>query len=225
MAVSVGVEYIINGSYWEQGEKINVLALCRQLQTGEVKASANVAFNRQILTAGQSLKPQNFEQAMAQQMAFAQPVIESKQLRLEVWTDHDEDALLYNQGELMTVYLRNNLPCHIRLLCILANGQKAALVDNLKINMESINKAMVINELLDIVFEWSRNADAVGRNRPFDRLETREENGCLFVEVDDPSQLASLTCGTRGFKRRRREDLTTEPTEAKLITTTVPFNF
>ena len=107
------------------------------------------------------------------------------------------------------------------MLCILANGQKAALVDNLKINMESINKAMVINELLDIVFEWSRNADAVGRNRPFDRLETREENGCLFVEVDDPSQLASLTCGTRGFKRRRREDLTTEPTEAKLITTTV----
>ena len=84
MAVSVGAEYIINGSYWEQGEKINVLALCRQLQTGEVKASANVAFKHRILTESQSLKPQNFEQAMAQQTAFAQQVIESKQLRLEV---------------------------------------------------------------------------------------------------------------------------------------------
>ena len=55
----------------------------------------------------------------------------------------------------MTVYLKSNQPCHVRLLYILANGQKIVLVDNLKINMESINKAMVINELLDIVFEWS----------------------------------------------------------------------
>ncbi len=55
----------------------------------------------------------------------------------------------------MTVYLKSNQPCHVRLLYILTNGQKTVLVDNLKINMESINKAMVINELLDIVFEWS----------------------------------------------------------------------
>ena len=91
--------------------------------------------------------------------------------------------------------------------------------------MESINKAMVINELLDIVFEWSRNADAVGRNRPFDGLESREQNGYLFIEVDDPSQLTSLTRGTRGFKRRTRKDQSVEQTEDKLIMTTVPFNF
>ena len=57
---------------------------------------------------------------------------------------------------------------------VLKIGGKAVLVDNLKINMESINKAMVINELLDVVFEWSRNADAVGRNRPFDLLEAEK---------------------------------------------------
>ena len=61
--------------------------------------------------------------------------------------------------------------------------------------------------------------------RGTDRLESREENGYFYVEVDDPSQLASLTRGTRGFKRRKREDLTTEQTEAKLIITTAPFNF
>ncbi|MDP6599595.1 MAG: hypothetical protein QGI86_27645 [Candidatus Poribacteria bacterium] len=230
MAVSAGAEYIINGSYWEQGEEIKVLALCRQLQTGQVKASANVEFNRRILTPGQSLKPQNFEQAMAQQMAFAQQAIESNQLRLEVWTDRGKDALLYSQGELMTVYLRSNQPCHVRLLYILANGQKTLLVDNLKINAESINQALVINELLDIDFECSSPFGAemliaVGRNRPFDGLESREQNGYLFIEVDDPSQLASLTRGTRGFKRRKREDPTIEQTEAKLIITTVPFNF
>ena len=230
MAVSAGAEYIINGSYWEQGEKINVLALCRQLQTGEVKASANVVFNRRILTGGQSLKPQNFEQAMAQQMAFAQQVIESNQLRLEVWTDRGKNALLYSQGELMTVYLRSNQPCHVRLLYILANGQKTVLVDNLKINAESINKAVVINNLLDIDFECSSPFGAemliaVGRNRPFDRLESKEENGYFYIEVDDPSQLASLTRGTKGFKRRKRKDQSVEQTEEKLIITTVPFNF
>ena len=55
----------------------------------------------------------------------------------------------------MTVYLRSNQPCHVRLLYILANGQRTVLVDNLKINAESINKAIIINELLDIVIEWS----------------------------------------------------------------------
>ena len=85
-------------------------------------------------------------------------------------------------------------------------------------------------DLLDIDFECSSPFGeemliAVGRNRPFDRLESREENGYFYVEVDDPSQLASLTRGTRGFKRRKRKDQSVEQTEDKLIITTVPFNF
>ena len=61
--------------------------------------------------------------------------------------------------------------------------------------------------------------------RGTDRLESREENGYFYVEVDEPSQLTSLTRGTRGFKRRRRKDQSVEQTEDKLIITTVPFNF
>ena len=49
------------------------------------------------------LKPENFQSAMAQQMAFAQQIIDSDQFQLEVWTDRGQDALLYSQDELMKV--------------------------------------------------------------------------------------------------------------------------
>ena len=229
MAVSADADYIITGSYWEKEDNVQILAFCRSVQTGEIRASANVDFKRGMLKSSLNLKPDNFEKIMSQQLAFEQEVIDSGQLKLEVWTDRGQNALLYSQGELMKVYLRTNRPCYVRLLYILANGQKTLLVDNLQINLESINRPLLVNDLLEIDFECTSPFGAemiigVARNYPFDTIETTERDGYIFIGTDNPKHLANITRGTKGFKRRKRNDESIQQTETKLILTTVAFD-
>ena len=229
MAVSADADYIITGSYWEKEDNIQILAFCRSVQTGEIRASANVDFKRGVLKSSLNLKPDNFEKIMSQQLAFEQEVIDSGQLKLEVWTDRGKNALLYSQGELMKIYLRTNRPCYVRLLYILANGQKTLLVDNLQINPESINRPLLVNDLLEIDFECTSPFGAemiigVARNYPFDTIETTEKDGYIFIDTDNPKHLANITRGTKGFKRRKRNDESIQQTETKLILTTVAFD-
>ena len=229
MAVSAGADYIITGSYWEKEDNIQILAFCRSVQTGEIRASANVDFKRGMLKSSLNLKPDNFEKIMSQQLAFEQEVIDSGQLKLEVWTDRGKNALLYSQGELMKIYLRTNRPCYVRLLYILANGQKTLLVDNLQINLESVNRPLLVNDLLEIDFECTSPFGAemiigVARNYPFDTIETNERDGYIFIDTDNPKHLANITRGTKGFKRRKRNDESIQQTETKLILTTVAFD-
>ena len=229
MAVSADADYIITGSYWEKEDNVQILAFCRSVQTGEIRASANVDFKRGMLKSSLNLKPDNFEKIMSQQLAFEQEVVDSGQLKLEVWTDRGQNALLYSQGELMKVYLRTNRPCYVRLLYILANGQKTLLVDNLQINLESINRPLLVNDLLEIDFECTSPFGAemiigVARNYPFDTIETTERDGYIFIDTDNPKHLANITRGTKGFKRRKRNDESIQQTETKLILTTVAFD-
>ena len=229
MAVSADADYIITGSYWEKEDNIQILAFCRSVQTGEIRASANVDFKRGMLKSSLNLKPDNFEKIMSQQLAFEQEVIDSGQLKLEVWTDRGQNALLYSQGELMKVYLRTNRPCYVRLLYILANGQKTLLVDNLQINLESVNRPLLVNDLLEIDFECTSPFGAemiigVARNYPFDTIETTERDGYIFIDTDNPKHLANITRGTKGFKRRKKNNESIQQTETKLILTTVAFD-
>ena len=109
----------------------------------------------------------------------------------------------------MKVYFRANQPCYVRILYILANGEKTLLVDNLQINLESINRPIFVNDLLEIDFECtspfgSEMLVGVARNRPFDQLETTEQDGYLFIITDNPQQLSNMIRGAKGFNKQRQ---------------------
>ena len=146
LAVASRADYIVTGSYWEKGDQIQVLALLRHLQTGVVEASANVEFSRQILPSEMRLKPENFQRVMAQQLALAEDAINSDQFQLQVWTNRGNEDLLFSQGGQMKIYLRANCPCYVRLLYVLANSQKTLLLDNPPLNLESVNRAVLVND-------------------------------------------------------------------------------
>ena len=105
-----GADYIVTGSYWEKGDRIQVLALLRHLQTGVVEASANVEFSRQILPSEMRLKPGNFQRVMSQQLAFAEDAINSDQFQLQVSTNRGSEDLLFSQGDQMKIYLSPTVP-------------------------------------------------------------------------------------------------------------------
>ena len=153
---------------------------------------------------------------------------ENNQLELEIWTDRGKDALLYSQGETMEFYLRTNQPCYVQLLYSLADGRKTVLVDNLKINLESVNQSLSVNDLLGLDFVCSspfgtERMIALSRNRPFDKLETFEENGYLFIVNGKLNQLRNTVQGTKGSKQSKQNDQALKQAEAKLMITTVQY--
>lgn len=52
LAVTSGADYIVTGSYWDKGDRIQLLALLCHLQTGVVEAIANVEFSRRSCLRG-----------------------------------------------------------------------------------------------------------------------------------------------------------------------------
>ena len=61
----------------------------------------------------------------------------------------------------------------------------------------------------------------VARTAPFDFLKTVERNGYLYVVSGQSEEVPDLLRGTKGLKRRKREDPEIQQTEDRLIITTV----
>ena len=85
-----------------------------------------------------NFKPQNYEQALIEQNAFAESEFVSG-LQVEMWTDKGSGHLLYTGGETMKVFVRVNRKAHIRLLYILADGRRTLLYDNYYIDQSKVN--------------------------------------------------------------------------------------
>jgi len=63
MAKNSGAQWMLSGTYWEQGDKIKLMANLREVEEGKMLAVADVVFDADILkTAGLDPKPMNFQQ-------------------------------------------------------------------------------------------------------------------------------------------------------------------
>ena len=223
IAVASGANCLLSGSYWETEGKVRVLAILRDVRTSKSLASAQVEFSPQTLPTNIELKPQNFEAAMVQQQAFAEGEIVDSQLQVEVWTSKGNDNVLFSDGEEMQIYLRVNRQAYVRLLYILADGSKTLLFDSLYIDQSKVNHVVEVPE----VFECANPFGAeilvvVARTLPFDLLETEEVDGYFFIQLDDPKEVADLTRGVKGLRRKKKKNSEVQQSESKMIITTIP---
>ena len=114
------------------------------------------------------------------------------------------------------------------LTSLVTSASSTVLVDNLKINLESVNQSLSVNDLLGLDFVCSspfRNERMIvlSRNRPFDKLETFEENDYLFLVNGKLNQLKDTVQGTKGSKQSKQNDQALKQAEAKLMITTVQY--
>jgi TolB-like protein len=217
---SSGAEWLLSGTYWEQGEKIKLLSTMREVNSGKILAGAELLFDSNILkSANLNPKPQNYETALIEQRAFAEDEIINSQLQVDVWTNKGDENLLFIEGEFMKVYIRVNRESHIRLLYILADGRRTVLYDDLYIDQSKINRVVEIPE----VFECARPFGAemlvvVARTEKFEPLDIVEQDGYFFLKAATAKDAAAMT---RGMKRRKQEASDIQQTEAKIIITTI----
>ena len=220
LAKASGAEWLLSGTYWEQGEKIKLMANMRDVNTGKVLAGATIIFDTELLkSAHLDFKPQNFTSALIEQKAFAEGEFISGQLQVEVWTNKGNDNLLFTESDTMKVYLRVNRESHIRLLYILADRQRTLLYDDLYIDQSKVNRVVEVPE----EFECSEPFGAemlvcLASTVPFEKMATVEVDGYLFIKGASAEVVAK---SARGFKRKKKKEGDSHQTEAKITVTTM----
>lgn len=221
-----GAQWLLSGTYWEQGDKIKLMANLRDVDTGKMLAGADVLFDADILkSSGLNPKPQNFEQALIEQNAFTEGEVVSGQLHVDVWTNKGNESLLFTEGEIMKVYVRVNRPAYVRLLYILANGRRTLLpidpnqsgiYDNYYIDQSKVNRVVEIPAEFECAPPFGAEMlVAIARTEELEPLEIEEVDGYYYLEADSPKEAAAEA---RGMKWKKQE---VQQTEAKIVVTTM----
>jgi len=204
LAKEAGAKWVLSGTYWEQGEKIKVMANMRDVDTGKVLAGTEVSFDAKILPGNLSIKPENYGDAIELKREFDKGEVVSSQLQVEVWTDRGNENLLYTEGEEVKFFVRVNREAHVRLLYILADKRWTLLYDDLYIDQSKVNRIVEVPDIFEVAEPFGAEMlVVVARTDRFTPLDTIEQDGYKFVNKKPVSEIRNM----RGIKKKKQEAL------------------
>jgi len=195
----VAVEYMLSGTYWEEGENLKLIAVVRNLKTGKPIAGSEAIIPKKWLAANSiTYKPENFEQAYSNLIKFnSDAVISEGGLIVDLSTNNGDENLIFTQGDTLKLYIKANRECYVRFIYTLADGTRVQMLDNLYVDRDKVNK---IYEMPDkFIIDTPYGVEALTLNaqtKPFDKLRTVDYYGYNKI-VDD---LNTVLANTRGFK-------------------------
>jgi len=211
--------YILSGTYWNDAGNLKVIAILRNTITGKPIASAEGYLPISWLNQRNiSYKPENFGQAAENMQQFKSNEITNGGMQLQLWTNKGSDSPIFEENDILELYIRTNHECYIRIVDYMADGSKVLLVDNMYIGSDKVN---TIEPLL-IKFRCTAPfgvevLQANAQTKEFPPLLTEREYGYDFI-LDDVDGILS---NTRGFKRITNEDL---KAESRVVVTTMKDN-
>jgi hypothetical protein len=214
-ASASGAAFILSGTYWENGSDIKFMVTLRNVSTGKTAASIELIVSGDIVKkTGQNLKPENFQQAYADQKTFAQDEVIGGGLSLEAWTNKGVDNLMFVKGERMKVFVRVNTPCYIRFVYHLADGVRTLLLDSYYIDQQKINQVYEIPDEFECDAPYGAEVLQINAcTDPFPPVKTVDKDGYKFYEGD----LKTYVVSTRGMKKAAK----TMTAETRLVITTM----
>ena len=119
-------------------------------------------------------------------------------MRLDLWTDKGRDDLIYHKGERLKLYARVDRPCYLRLIYHFADGRRALLVDNRRIDSSKVNGNYIYSE--DFVCDAPFGVEVLqvlSRTERFEPVSTVEsQDGYKIL----PSTLDKLLGQLRGIR-------------------------
>ncbi len=210
-----GPLYVITGTFWEEGGKLRIISILREIETGKALASMEGTMLLAKLTAKNiPVKPDNYEEAISELKVFAKDDVSGGELLVESWTNHGDENLIYTEGETMKVYVKVNKPCYIRFIYHAADGSKVLLLDNYYIDASNVNKVYQIPEEFECTAPFGVETLQINaQTAKFTPLNVRKEYGYAFIT----DNLEEVIAKTRGFKKKEKVMLA----EKRLMITTM----
>jgi hypothetical protein len=212
----IGADYLLSGTFWDEGEYLRLIAILRENNTQKPIASAEGQIPKIWLTKNNvSFKPENYEDALVNMMTFKKDEIINNGLKLEVWTNKGDDSPIFYEGDTLRFYVRVNNECYLRIVDHFADGSKVLLVDNMFLGSDKVNKVVKIgSEFLCSSPFGIETLQVNGQSEKFPPLKTIKRGEYDFIS----EELAAILKNTRGFKPIKNEDL---KAEKRIVVTTI----
>jgi hypothetical protein len=136
-------------------------------------------------------------------------------LSVELWTNKGNENLLFTENERMNIFVRVNMPCYLRFIYHLANGQRALLQNDYFIDESKVNFVVTMPDTFYCTPPFGAEVlQIIARTEKFDTIETETIDGYQILKED----LRKFIGTTRGFKKIKP---TLMQREARLQITTV----
>lgn len=211
--------YLLSGTYWNDGENLKVIAILRNTETGKPIASAEGYLPISWLNQRSiSFKPENFGQAAENMKLFKSNEITNGGMQIKLWTNKLDDSPIFMENDTLTLFIRTNHECYLRIVDYMADGSKVLLVDNMYIGSDKVNMTVPLPIMFQCAAPFGVEIlQANSQSKEFTPLRTKSEYGYNFI-VDD---LSGILSNTRGFKRLNNEDL---KAESRVVVTTMRSN-
>lgn len=210
--------YVLSGSYWEEGDFIKVIAGIRNEKTGKILLSAeNTIPKSSIIKQGIALKPDNYDAASKTQQLFKTDELVEGSLEVELWANKGQENLIYSEGDSLYLYLRANNQCYVRIVYYLADGSKVLMLDNFFVSPDKVNKIIKLPDLFICAAPYGAETMVVNaQSKPFEPLGIKQEYGYSFI-LDDTKE---IIVKTRGFIKDQSTNAM-QKAEQRLVFTTL----
>nr|NQU94072.1 hypothetical protein [Bacteroidota bacterium] len=209
-------QFIIKGTYWDDGDNIKIIAILRDTKADKPIASVDGYLPKAWLEQHEiSWKPENFADVQENLMKFKKNEIVNGNLNLEVWTTKGDESPIFEGGDTLGFYIRVSHPCYIRIIDHFADGSRVLLTDNYYIGTDKINQVVTLPWKFECASPFGAEILQVNaQTEKFPALITEKLYGYDFIR----NNLNEIISNTRGFKPIKNEDL---KAEKRIVVTTM----
>ena len=215
--VEPGSHIVVRGTYWDVPGGVRVRLLARGMEGGAIVGSAVVTISDGIVGAsGFSTMPANYTDVAPDLRKFEEHNAPQGGLQLELWTNKGGENPVFVKGERMRVFVRTNMPCVVRLIYHLADGQRTVLMDGHRIGAEETGEAVRVPGEFECDAPYGAEVlQAFASTTTLPRLAVEHRDGYAYVS----GSLDDMLRTSRGRPRSGSEALTAE---ARVVVTTMP---
>lgn len=132
----------VRGTYVQLSGALRLLLVAREAKGGRAVASAETSLPEKAVPPGLMVLPQNYADALKDQRLLAAGEEVSGDLRVELWTNKGRTGLVFARKEEVAINLRVNRPAWVRLVYLLASGQKVMLEQAYYLDASKVNLAV-----------------------------------------------------------------------------------
>lgn len=198
---------LVHGTYWESGNNLSVSLITQNEKGNVVAAASDIIGKNQLEKNNIKYKAENFENAYSRQKAFRKDEVVRSDMLAEVWTNKGAENLLFQEGDIMKLFVRVNMPAYLRVIYYMADGSKVLLLDNYYIDQTKVNKVIEVPDEFECAAPFGyETLQLTAQTKPFSALVTEKKYGYDFIVQDTKS----IVQNTRGFKKVTNKDKSAE---------------
>jgi hypothetical protein len=212
-------DYLITGTYWEEGDYLKIIVVLRDFNTGKAEASIESKLSKNFCTKNNiQFLPENFINAEIKNKTFSENEIVGGDLSLEIWTNKGTENLMYSESDTLRLYLRTNKECYVRFIYYLADGSSVLLLDDFYIGIDKVNKVYQLPDEFVCASPYGVEVLQVNaQTEKFEPLLTKTVDGYRYITDD----LAVIIEKNRGFKKLDNNKVL--KSEKRMIFTTMAY--